>query len=64
MSKNAIVCGNEVSLEKNWDITRKFNDTKLGYVNIYEEGVQLDNLVCCGLHKTTRSLQVWTTHLK
>ena len=46
MSKNAIVYGNGES-RKEWDITRKFNDTETwGCNRIYEEGVQLDNLVC------------------
>ena len=36
-----------VKSRKEWDITRKFNDTETwGCNRIYEEGVQLDNLVC------------------
>ena len=44
MSKNAIVYGNGES-RKEWDITRKFNDTETwGCNRIYEEGVQLVQL--------------------
>ena len=46
MAKNAIVYGNGES-RKEWDITRKFKDTETwGCNRIYEEGVELDNLVC------------------
>ena len=46
MAKNAIVYGNGQS-RKEWDITRKFKDTETwGCNRIYEEGIQLDNLVC------------------
>ena len=46
MAKNAIIYGNGES-RKEWDLNKKFNDTTTwGCNRIYEEGVQLDNLVC------------------
>ena len=46
MVKNAIVYGNGKS-RLEWDLSKKFNDTTTwGCNRIYEEGVELDNLVC------------------
>ena len=46
MAKNAIVYGNGKS-RLEWDLSKKFNDTETwGCNRIYEEGVELDNLVC------------------
>ena len=46
MAKNAIVYGNGKS-RLEWDLSKKFKDTTTwGCNRIYEEGVELDNLVC------------------